>query len=312
MTLTRIGRRARSAMALCAGAALLGLTGCGTGAEAPAPEPTGAAEGASDGGGAQEEPTSDETDDADETDETDDAETTDEADEDGAGADEGAGEDGAGAAQDRTRLVLVTDPAAEDTRGDGAPVLANDDLAALLGDPFESTAECADELVLEPGATAVGCVGPSSLGSPEPTQEWVANVVMVPGENGFQNGSSVAVLFSTGIELPEEAQELLDEDVVVTGVGVGTMFGHSPLSAEELSESTLTTLTSENAYVPVDQMAEWSDVTCEDGLDFSEFETVECEATTAEGETWGLQVAPGTYANNDPGLLVGIEVPREG
>ena len=30
-------------------------------------------------------------------------------------------------------------------------------------------------------------------------------------------------------------------------------------------------------------------------------------ATTAEGESWDLVVAPGTYADNDQGLLVGID-----
>lgn len=306
MTLTSTGRRARSAMALCVGAALLGLAACGPGTESPTAEPPGAGSDTSDGGGAAQEPPSDRTED----DETDASDATDDTGEDGAGADEGAGEDGAGATQSRTRLVLVTEPGVEGTQGDGAPVLASDELAALLGDSFDGSAECADELVLEPGAAAVGCVGPASIDAPEPTQEWVANVVMVPGEDGFQNGSSVAVLFSTGTELPEDADDLLDRDVVVTGVGVGTMFGTTPLSAAELSERTLETLTSENAYVPVHEMADWSDVTCEDGLDFSDFETVECEATTADGETWGLQVAPGTFANNDPGLLVGIEVPR--
>src|SRR5699024_12349098 len=67
-----------------------------------------------------------------------------------------------------------------------------------------------------------------------------------------------------------------------TGVGFGSAFGMEPLSAEQVAESTLQTLTSEFAYVRVDQDADWSEVTCEDGLDFSRFETVDCAATTAE------------------------------
>ena len=48
-------------------------------------------------------------------------------------------------------------------------------------------------------------------------------------------------------------------------------------------------------------------MTCEDGLDFTDFRTVGCTAATADGATWQLHVAPGTYADNDPGVLVGIE-----
>ena len=55
---------------------------------------------------------------------------------------------------------------------------------------------------------------------------------------------------------------------MLTGLGQGSMFGAEPLDAEEVADATLQTLTSENAYVPVGGMADWSEVTCEDGLDF--------------------------------------------
>ena len=319
MTITSIGRRARTTMALCAGAALLGLSACGADVDTPPETPAGAAEtdadDTSDGGGEQDQQSSEGGDASDEESASDGGgEEEEEEAGDGAGADEGAGEDGGepGASGERTRIMLVTDLGTDDTSGEGAPALTDDDLAALLAAPFEGTAECEDELVLEPGAAATGCLGPASFDTTEPHQEWVANVVFVPSEDGFQNGSTVAVLFSTGTELPTAADGLLDEDVSLTGVGFGSMFGAEPLSADEVAESTLQTLTSENAYVPVNTMAEWSDVTCEDGLDFTEFETVDCEATTTDGTTWGLLVAPGTYADNDQGLLVGISVPRDG
>src|SRR5699024_11970156 len=92
-----------------------------------------------------------------------------------------------------------------------------------------------------------------------------------------------------------------------TGVGFGSAFGMEPLSAEQVAESTPQTLMSEFAYVRVDQDADWSEVTCEDGQDFSRFETVDCAATTADGTSWDLVVAPGIYADNDQGLLVGID-----
>ena len=182
----------------------------------------------------------------------------------------------------------------------------------MLGEPFGATAECPEGLILEPGRTTAGCMGPMSIDRTDPTQEWTASVVMVPAEEGFEDGSRVAVLFSTGTELPEGASALQDPEVSVTGVGFGSMFGAEPLSADELAESTLQTLTSEQAHVPVDEMAEWAGVTCEDGMDFSRFATVDCEATTADGGSWSLVVAPATFANNDRGLLVGISVPRNG
>lgn len=289
MTITSSGRRARSAMALVAGAALLSLTACGTDTGGEAEEPSAAP--ASDGGTqgqSPQEPTS--------------------SDGGGAGEDESV----TSAAGDRTRIMLRTELGVDGSTGEGPLALADDELAALLAESFGGDAECDDELMLEPGADAVDCVGPANWDDPAEQQDWVANVVLVPQESGFQNGSRVAVLFSTGSALPEAASSLLDEDVTVTGVGFGSAFGMEPLSAEQVAESTLGTLTSEFAYVPVDQMADWSEVTCEEGLDFTVFETVDCEATTADGTTWDLVVAPGTYADNDQGLLVGIESQRNG
>ena len=305
MSTASIARRGRAAVALVAGAALLGLSACGPqddSEESPAPPAASSDGGGEQASGPEGSGASDSGGSADDADEQDEAAGSD----DGAEADEG--EDGT--AGERTRIMLRIDLGLDETSGDGALVLPGDELAALLAEPFGDTAQCDDELVLEPGAAPVDCMGPASMDDTAPTQEWVANVVMVPSRSGFPDGSQVAVLFSTGTALPEAADDLLDEDVVLTGVGFGSAFGMEPLSAEEVAESTLGTLTSEFAYVPVDEDADWSDVTCEGGLDFAEFETVDCEATTADGTRWDLVVAPGTYADNDQGLLVGIEIPR--
>ena len=168
----------------------------------------------------------------------------------------------------------------------------------------------ADDLLVERGQSA-GCVGPTSPDDTAPTQEWVASTVAVPHEDGLESGYRVAVLFSTGTELPEEASELTQENVKLTGLGQGSMFGAEPLGAEGVAEATLQTLTSENAYVPVAGMADWSEVTCEDGLDFAEFGTTDCTAATAEGDSWQLHVAPGAFADGDQGLLVGIGSPAD-
>lgn len=301
---TTTTRRLRRGMALAACTALLGLTACGAGDKA----------GTGDGG-AQEPATATEEQSGDEQPSDDAGSGADAGDEsaDEAGDDEGAGdqEEGApGAAGERTRILLVTDLGIDETSGDGAPTLANDDLAALLAEPFGGTAECADELLVERGQSA-GCVGPPSPDDTAPTQEWVASTVAVPHEDGLESGYRVAVLFSTGTELPEEASELTQENVLLTGLGQGSMFGAEPLGAEEVAEATLQTLTSENAYVPVAGMADWSEVTCEDGLDFEEFGTTDCTAATAEGDSWQLHVAPGAFADGDQGLLVGIGSPAD-
>ena len=301
---TTTTRRLRRGMALAACTALLGLTACGAGDEA----------GTGDGG-AQEPATATEEQSGEEQPSDDAGSGADAGDEsaDEAGDDEGAGdqeEGDPGAAGKRTRILLVTALGIDETSGDGAPTLADDDLAALLAEPFGGTAECADELVVELGQSA-GCVGPTSPDDTAPTQEWVASTVAVPHEDGLESGYRVAVLFSTGTELPEEASELTQENVMLTGLGQGSMFGAEPLGAEEVAEATLQTLTSENAYVPVAGMADWSEVTCEDGLDFAEFGTTDCTAATAEGDSWQLHVAPGAFADGDQGLLVGIGSPAD-
>ena len=301
---TTTTRHLRRGMALAACTALLGLTACGAGDEA----------GTGDGG-AQEPATATEEQSGEEQPSDDAGSGADAGDEsaDEAGDDEGAGdqeEGDPGAAGERTRILLVTDLGIDETSGDGAPTLANDDLAALLAEPFGGTAECADELLVERGQSA-GCVGPTSPDDTAPTQEWVASTVAVPHEDGLESGYRIAVLFSTGTELPEEASELTQENVMLTGLGQGSMFGAEPLGAEEVAEATLQTLTSENAYVPVAGMADWSEVTCEDGLDFAEFGTTDCTAATAEGDSWQLHVAPGAFADGDQGLLVGIGSPAD-
>ena len=309
---TTTARRLRRGLALAACTALLGLSACGT---EPDPEATGSAEqepagaseeGASDGGGAAAGGGKGSG--------SDDGGA--EGEQDGAGADEGAGdEDDAeegdpGASGEMTRILLVTEPGIDETSGDGAPVLAGDDLAALLSEPFGGSAECADELVVEMGQSA-GCVGPTSMDDTAPTQVWTASTVAAPSEDGLGSGYRVAVLFTTGTALPEDASELTQENVMLTGLGQGSMFGAEPLGAEEVADAALQTLTSENAYVPVADQADWSEVTCEDGLDFDEFETVDCTATTGAGDTWQLHVAPGAFADGDQGLLVGIGSPGD-
>lgn len=215
-----------------------------------------------------------------------------------------------GSTQERTRVLLITDLGSEEP-GNGPPILDSEALAAMLADPFGGSADCDSGLELAPGNSA-DCLGPASPDETGPVQEWHASVVMVPTEDGFEAGSRVAVLFNTGTDLPADADALLDEDVSVTGLGFGSAFGAEDLTTDELEDSTLQVLTSENAYVPVHEAATWKDVTCSGGMNFEDFATVDCTASTAEGEQWPLHVAPGAFADNHPGLLVGIENERDG
>ena len=285
-------RRLRRGMALAACTALLGLSACGTDA---APETTGPAEqepastseeGASDDGGAAAGTGEQETDAA----------------EDEGSDDEGAGEDEGTAGSVDTRVMLATEIPGDPTEGDGWPVLSPDELAGMLGDPLGGTATCEDELELAPFET-VSCMGPTSTDQPDPEQEWTASSVTVPASGEVGEGGSVAVLFTTGGELSDSA--LLEEGTDLTGLGFGSMFGAEDLDADELEESTLQVLTSDNAIAPVDD-ADWKSVTCEDGLSFASFTPTVCQGETGDGEEFTLKVAPGAFVDTDPGLLVGI------
>lgn len=298
---THLARRARAGLALAAGAALLGLTACGTDA-APGTDDTEAPPAASDGGG---QPADDDqpTDDAEPTDETEPTDGSNDGDSDDGSDDD---TDAGGTTGERTSILLITEFEHDDGHGEGDPILSAEYLASLLTDTLGGEARCEDELTLttyEP--SSVQCEGPAAIEG-DATSEWVASPIMLPNQEDGLVGARVSVLFTTGTEFPAGAADLQSENVMVTGVGMGSMFGAEPLSAQELAEATEQTLTSENAYVPVAGMADWEDVTCEDGMDFTDFRTVDCEATTAAGDTYPLHVAPGTFVENDHGLLVGI------
>lgn len=313
MTARSTARRTRTALAAVAGAALLSMSACGSGPEegagndpeAPIEASDGGSEKGAGGGEADDEGAS--GDDAD-TEEPGASEGgADEDDGAGAGTEDGSGEEGASG--ERTRIMLVTEIPSEDS-GDGWPVLAPEELAALLTEPFGGTADCEEELELAPGMTST-CTGPSSMDSTDPEQEWTAQSARIPTEGELGEGGSVAVLFTTGSGLSGPAESLLEESTELTGLGFGSMYGAEDLSAEDLENDTLEVLTSQNAYVRLDD-AGWDSVSCEGGLSFDVFEPTPCTATTAEGASYELQVAPGSYVDNDQGLLVGISHDRAG
>lgn len=209
------------------------------------------------------------------------------------------------AAEARTYLMFAPDPASSsDSSTIGAEELA-DELAAPLG----HEAACEGELLLEAGQTQQ-CESVPGAGSEEQVP-WTAHAAQVPPEEGAASDARIGALFTTGPALSEEALAVLGGDMPLTGVGLGTAFGLEDLTAEQLGEHTLDVLTSEHAYVPVNDALpdgdSWTGVSCESGMSFGDFEPIACTATTGQGASWQLQVLPGEFAENEPGLLVAID-----
>lgn len=302
MSIAHTARRTRTALTALAGAAVLTLAACGGSGGSPEEDSAPPPGEQSDGGGAVELPESSDGGGSDqggaEDEESEDA--TGEIDEDG---------EGSGAAGESIRILFAPD------LGDGETVTA-DQLIVPFQDAFGGEdATCEGDLALEIGET-VSCEAPSSPDDSETLSSWTAHVVDTPNPDGVDQGTVPAVLFTTGGELSEEAAAAMDGNDMLTGLGFGSAYGMEPISAEQLGEDTLTVLTSENAYIPVANIlpgedAAWSEVTCEDELTMDEFEPVPCTATTEAGDEWQLSVLPGTFVDNDRGLLVSIGSPGD-
>lgn len=299
MTSARTAHRRWTAVTALAAGALLTLSACGTESEqAPEPDPAAIEEtGASDGGGDPDSSGSDHGDEGD-------------------GADEGAmpAEDEATdeqgpSAEGTVRIKFAPDLGDVAASGqEGAATVSAEELGALLGENLAEDPDCAGELALEEGQSQQ-CRAPDSIEAGDEVT-WTAHPVRVPTEEGLDQDPRPAVLFTTGGELPESARQVLAADVSLTGAGIGSTFGMGEVSAGELSQSVLSMLTGDNTYVRVDEAlpdgAAWVDVACEDPLSFETFEAADCTATTSEGSTWQLVVVPGSYIDNDQGLLIGI------
>lgn len=298
MTSARTVRRPWTAVTALTAGALLTLFACGTGSEeAREPEPVTSEENdASDAGGVPDSG----SDEGDETDEGDE----------GAMSSEGEATDEQGPSDEGSvRMKFAPDLGDSATSGqDGTPTVGAEELGGLLGENLAEDADCDGELVLEEGQSQQ-CQAPDSIEDGDEAT-WTAHPVQVPTQESLDQDSQPAVLFTTGDELPGSARQILDEDISLTGAGIGAAFGIEEVPAGELSQSVLSMLTGDDAYVPVDQAlpdgATWVDVACEDPLDFETFEAAECTATTSEGGEWQLVVVPGSYIDNDQGLLLGI------
>lgn len=289
----------RTALSFAAGAALLGLAACSSGGV------EGAGAGESDGGAVSAEQSTTEGATAPTRTATTTEETT------GTGTSDGTATAGGGVGDASTRVsILLVLDVPEDPSGhtDGAPEVPATDLATTLSDALGADATCEGDLLMEEGNAAT-CSGPPSGDAPTAdTITWTAYAAAVPAEDGFPDESTQSILFVSTDELTDGSQRLLENGTVLTGVGVGSMFGAQDRTAEELADATKDTLTSKNAYVPLTD-AGFREVTCEDGMsakEFAAFDTVDCTGTTEDGTAYPLVVAPGSYADNDQGLLVGI------
>ena len=297
MSWIRTTRRIRTTLALAAGAALLAACSGGTGAkEETDSAPPAAESGASDDGGGESSGTEGGNDD--DGGASDGGGTGEDTDQ-----DDGADEDGEDSAGATPRIQFTPNPA-----GPTTDVLSESELSGELSASLGAEATCAGPLELTGGASQ-SCEGPASTESEE-IVPWTAVGVQIMSPEGYESGTVPGLMFVQSEEPPsEDVMRVLGSNV--SGLGMGSAFGQEEISADDLGESTLQLLTSDNAYVRWHEVAAWESVTCSDAMDFTEFEPVECEARDADGGVWSLSVLPGDFVDNDRGLLVGNNGPRE-
>lgn len=297
MSWIRTTRRIRTTLALAAGAALLAACSGGTGAkEETDSAPPAAESGASDDGGGESSGTEGGNDD--DGGASDGGGTGEDTDQ-----DDGADEDGEDSAEATPRIQFTPNPA-----GPTTDVLSESELSGELSASLGAEATCAGPLELTGGASQ-SCEGPASTESEE-IVPWTAVGVQIMSPEGYESGTVPGLMFVQSEEPPsEDVMRVLGSNV--SGLGMGSAFGQEEISADDLGESTLQVLTSDNAYVRWHEVAAWESVTCSDAMDFTEFEPVECEARDADGGVWSLSVLPGDFVDNDRGLLVGNNGPRE-
>ncbi|MEE1651840.1 hypothetical protein V1260_13740 [Brachybacterium sp. J144] len=297
MSWIRTTRRIRTTLALAAGAALLAACSGGTGAKGETDSAPPAAEsGASDDGGGESSGTEGGNDD--DGGASDGGGTGEDTDQ-----DDGADEDGEDSAGATPRIQFTPNPA-----GPTTDVLSESELSGELSASLGAEATCAGPLELTGGASQ-SCEGPASTESEE-IVPWTAVGVQIMSPEGYESGTVPGLMFVQSEEPPsEDVMRVLGSNV--SGLGMGSAFGQEEISADDLGESTLQVLTSDNAYVRWHEVAAWESVTCSDAMDFTEFEPVECEARDADGGVWSLSVLPGDFVDNDRGLLVGNNGPRE-
>lgn len=297
MSWIRTTRRIRTTLALAAGAALLAACSGGTGAkEETDSAPPAAESGASDDGGGESSGTAGGNDD--DGGASDGGGTGEDTDQ-----DDGADEDGEDSAGATPRIQFTPNPA-----GPTTDVLSESELSGELSASLGAEATCAGPLELTGGASQ-SCESPASTESEE-IVPWTAVGVQIMSPEGYESGTMPGLMFVQSEEPPsEDVMRVLGSNV--SGLGMGSAFGQEEISADELGEAALQVLTSDNAYVRWHEVAAWESVTCSDAMDFTEFEPVECEARDADGGVWSLSVLPGDFVDNDRGLLVGNNGPRE-
>ncbi len=279
-TLGRL-RTARTAMsAAAASLALLGLAACGGSAsDAPSagpkePAPTTEA-GPSDGGGAPS---------------------------DGGGTPS----DGGGATENTAPRVILAAPLKGklEQTPPGKPIEVNvETLQKTLESEMEGSGAYEGAKVTCEKQLNVGDKSTSTcdVDSQQGKEKWSVigvwmNTKDTPGE------AQPSLLFMQGDSVPKDTLQALNPGFTLTGLGFGSMFGQKPLTAEELSDSTLQALTSEHSYAPA--TLKYESVVCTEGMDFSSLTPVTCKASTKNGEKVAVKVMPGMFANNDAGLMV--------
>lgn len=314
---TTFSRRARAALALAATAAVLGVSACGgstTSEDAPAETAASSESSAASDGGAGSGPASDGASAAPGSDGGNGDESAQKGSEGEGASDEGSegeGTAGAPAAAGRTPIVLAhAIPDSAITKGNGEDrSIGEEALDEQLGSRLDAEVSCTGDLPVSIGSHQ-SCSVSGGEGMPD---TWYAYPVQVSSPGGYEEGTRDAVLFVGGGKLLGSARKIVESDHVMTGLGMGSMFGSEPIAKDELGERTLQVLRSENAYAPLKEYTGdgWKGVTCDSGLEFEKMQAVHCVATTDVGSRWEVQVLPGAFADNDGGLLVGLGSPHD-
>lgn len=293
-------RRTRALTAL-AGAALLGITACGTAQDTPPTDaeqtttvqenaPQDEAPQSSDNGGADEAP-----------------EPTDEA-------TTGPAEDDATVEGSDEGRSLVFVQSVEQQRlldEDGERRLPAQDLAEILQDmggvaeepPADAEpAACETDLRYVAGAD-VRCTVTASFDGSDREMVFHAHPVTSPG-------GEAGILYTADEPMAGDARWATFHDGVETVLlGKGGAYGMEPIPADQLARDVQSVVDFDhwNSGTGTEQW-DLSVDSCEGAMDFDRLAPVRCEATDADGSAVTMWALPGTLFGQEPGLIVSAEL----
>lgn len=307
MTERTTPRRTRALVAL-AGAALLGVTACGSEQDtAPAdPEQTTVVEESEQGSEdpEQSEPAGEAPEPTDDDQTGDDQAVTDQPGDEVEGSDQGRS------------LVFVTEVEPEQLQEqDGERRVPAQHLAEILQDmggvaeepPADAEpAACETDLRYVAGAD-VRCTVTASFDGNDRDMVFHAHPITSPG-------GAAGVLFTADAPLTEEARwATFHEGVETVLLGQGGAYGMDPIPVDQLARD-MQGVVDFDDWHGENGTEQW-DLTvqnCEGELDFERLAPVRCNATDSEGTEVTMWALPGTHFGREPGLIVSAELGTDG